>query len=130
MTKLSMKTTILGREMSLPFGIAPTAMHKLVHKEGEKLVARVALEKNICLTISNLATVKIGDIAKENKSGLRLMQLYVLKNRGYTEALIKLAEQHGYGGLVVTVDAQLFGKRIMDVKNGFSSDGVELEIWS
>lgn len=31
MTKLSMKTSILGRELNLPFGIAPTAMHKLAH---------------------------------------------------------------------------------------------------
>jgi len=34
MTKLSMKTTILGREMDLPFGVAPATMHKLAHNDG------------------------------------------------------------------------------------------------
>ncbi len=42
MTNLSMKTTILGQQLDLPFGVAPTAMHKLAHTDGEKLVARVA----------------------------------------------------------------------------------------
>jgi len=56
------------------------------------------------------------------------MQLYVLKNRTYTETLIRLAEEHGYAGLVVTVDVQIFGKRIIDLKNQFSADYLELEI--
>jgi isopentenyl diphosphate isomerase/L-lactate dehydrogenase-like FMN-dependent dehydrogenase len=79
--------------------------------------------------VSNLATIKLGDIADENKTGLRLMQIYILKNRGYTETLIKMAETHGFAGLVVTVDAQKFGKRIIDVKNNFSPDTFELEIF-
>lgn len=57
------------------------------------------------------------------------MQLYVLKNRTFTETLIRLAEKNGYAGLVVTVDAQQFGKRIIDVKNSFSPDTFELEIF-
>ena len=83
----------------------------------------------MCLTVSNLATVPIGEIASENKTGLRLIQLYVLKNRTLTETLIRLAEKNGYTGLVVTVDAQQFGKRIIDVKNSFSPDTFELEIF-
>jgi isopentenyl diphosphate isomerase/L-lactate dehydrogenase-like FMN-dependent dehydrogenase len=30
----SLKTKILGKEVSLPFGFAPCAMHKLAHPQG------------------------------------------------------------------------------------------------
>jgi isopentenyl diphosphate isomerase/L-lactate dehydrogenase-like FMN-dependent dehydrogenase len=57
------------------------------------------------------------------------MQLYILKNRSYTETLVRMSEANGFAGLVVTVDAQVFGKRIIDVKNMFSPDTFELEVF-
>ena len=34
MTQLSFKTMFLGKQVSLPFGVAPTASHKLAHPDG------------------------------------------------------------------------------------------------
>jgi (S)-2-hydroxy-acid oxidase len=34
MNNVSMKTTILGHELSLPFGIAPFALQKILHPKG------------------------------------------------------------------------------------------------
>ena len=40
MSDCNAKTKILGHEVDLPFGVAPVAMQKLIHPEGETLVAR------------------------------------------------------------------------------------------
>jgi (S)-2-hydroxy-acid oxidase len=34
MNNVSMKTTVLGQELSLPFGIAPFALQKILHPKG------------------------------------------------------------------------------------------------
>ena len=56
---LDLSTTILGEKMSLPFGFAPSAMHKLAFEKGEEVTAEVAFEKNICVGISTLSTVSL-----------------------------------------------------------------------
>lgn len=49
------------------------------------------------------------------------MQMYINKDRLITKTLIELAETYNFKGLVITVDAQVLGKRISDVRNNFSS---------
>lgn len=112
MTKLNFNTTFLGKEVGLPFGVAPTASHRLAHKDGEKILATIAPKKSMVFTLSTLSSTSMGDIATANKDGIRLMQIYVLKNREITLRHIKLAEKYGFSGIVITVDAQVFGKRV------------------
>lgn len=40
MSHVSMKSKILGMDTNIPFGIAPAAMQKLIHPEGELLAAK------------------------------------------------------------------------------------------
>ena len=42
----SMKTTVLGTEISMPIGIAPTAMQRMAHPDGECATAKAAQGKN------------------------------------------------------------------------------------
>ena len=37
---IDMKTTIMGDEINFPIGVASTAMHRMVHDEGELATAR------------------------------------------------------------------------------------------
>ena len=39
MTHFSMKTTVLGQSVDLPFGVAPFALQKILHPKGELLMA-------------------------------------------------------------------------------------------
>lgn len=71
------KTTILSHSINLPFGVAPTAMLKLSHPEGELTPAQVTGEKRIPYTLSSLATTSIEDVAKANGDGFRFFQLYI-----------------------------------------------------
>jgi isopentenyl diphosphate isomerase/L-lactate dehydrogenase-like FMN-dependent dehydrogenase len=91
MSNLTTKTTILGHSTDLPFGIAPFAMQKLVHPEGELITAREAMKHKTAYGLSMLTTSKPGDVAKVNPSGLKILQLYFLKNAEYTLDVIRLA---------------------------------------
>lgn len=62
----SLKTRILGKEVSLPFGFAPCAMHKLAHPKGESITARIAHSEDLCFTLSTLSTTSL----KESNSAL------------------------------------------------------------
>jgi len=52
-------------------------------------------------------------------SGPVWFQLYVYRDRGATEALVRRAEAAGCRALVLTVDAPLLGRRERDVRNRF-----------
>ncbi len=55
-----------------------------------------------------------------NPSGLKILQLYFMKNAEYTLEVIRLAEKWGFKAFAITVDTQTFGKRRRDEKNIFS----------
>lgn len=39
-SKRSTKTNVFGLDLDIPIGIAPTAMHRMAHCDGEKATAR------------------------------------------------------------------------------------------
>ena len=120
----SVSTTchLLHHSLASPIVIAPTAMHKLAHPQGESAVARAATQLNMGMIVSMLSTTALeplGDLLR-GSSGLPLFQLYLLKDRSLTEELIHRAEASGYQGLVITVDAPASGRREADIRNRFA----------
>jgi len=110
---------ILGHKISMPIGIAPMAMHKLAHPDGELATAKGAAANDTLMILSTYSTYSMEDVAKAAPDGLRFLQLYVHKDRTAANDLIKRAEAAGYQGLVVTVDRPKLGRRIADAKNKF-----------
>jgi L-lactate dehydrogenase (cytochrome)/(S)-mandelate dehydrogenase len=52
--------------------------------------------------------------------GLKWMQVFIYKDRGFTRELATRAHASGYDALVLTIDNQLIGKRERDIVNGFT----------
>jgi len=50
------------------------------------------------------------DVAQQAPNAFRWFQLYITKNRKFTEAMIREAERLNYRAIVVTVDAPYLGK--------------------
>ena len=50
----------------------------------------------------------------------RWFQVYVLSDRGVTDALVAEAVDSGFGALVLTVDAVRAGRRERDLRTGFA----------
>jgi 4-hydroxymandelate oxidase len=108
---------LLGHSLSMPVLLSPTAFHRLAHPDGEVATARAAAAARTIMILSMAATRTVEEVAA---TGVRLwFQLFVQPDRGFTERLVRRAEQAGCGALVVTVDAPLFGRRERDVRNGF-----------
>nr|XP_045625389.1 hydroxyacid oxidase 1-like isoform X2 [Procambarus clarkii] len=116
----NLATTILGHKVSVPYGIAPTAMQRMAHPDGEIANARAAGKIGTAFTLSTIATTSIEEIAEKAPDTLRFFQLYIYKDRKITTNLVRRAETAGFSALVLTVDAPQFGLRRADIRNKFT----------
>uniref|UniRef100_A0A7G3AIW4 (S)-2-hydroxy-acid oxidase n=1 Tax=Lutzomyia longipalpis TaxID=7200 RepID=A0A7G3AIW4_LUTLO len=114
------KTNVLGINMDMPVGIAPTAMQRMAHPEGEVANAKAAAASGVLFTLSTIATSSIEEVAEATPESNKWFQLYIYRDRELTKNLVRRAEKNGYKAIVLTVDAPLFGLRRRDVKNKFT----------
>jgi len=116
--QVTMRQCVMGHQSNLPFFIAPAAMAKLGHADGELCLARGAARSNIPYCVSTYSSVDHRDLAtcleNEKSGGALIFQLYVAKKIEDTKNLIAKARSLGYRGLVVTVDTAVVGKREED----------------
>ena len=112
--KRSLSTTVLNQIIDFPLLLAPMAFQRLAHSNGETATARAAQSHNIPMVVSTLSTFSFEEI-KVNTKTAPWLQLYIYKDREITKNLVKLAEAAGYTGIVLTVDAPLYGKRIKEL---------------
>ncbi|KAG2305637.1 hypothetical protein Bca52824_025385 [Brassica carinata] len=118
-SKIDMTTTILGFKISMPIMVAPTAMQKMAHPEGEYATARAASAAGTIMTLSSWATSSVEEVASTGP-GIRFFQLYVYKNRNVVEQLVRRAEKAGFKAIALTVDTPRLGRRESDIKNRFT----------
>lgn len=113
-------TTILGGTSILPFGIAPTGFTRLMQTEGEIAGAGAAAAAGIPFTLSTLGTSSIESVKAANPQGRNWFQLYVMRKRETSYALVERAAAAGFDTLMFTVDTPVAGARLRDKRNGFS----------
>jgi isopentenyl diphosphate isomerase/L-lactate dehydrogenase-like FMN-dependent dehydrogenase len=112
-------TTVLGTEVSMPVLVAPTAIQRLAHPDGEPGMARAAAAAGTLMCLSTLATASPFEVAAAAPGAPRWFQLYVFRDRGVTRAFVEQAADNGYGAIVLTVDAPRLGRRERDFRTGF-----------
>jgi 4-hydroxymandelate oxidase len=117
-SRRDLATTVLGMPVSMPMLVAPTAFHCLATPEGEVATARAAGSAGTVMILSTLSNRRVEEVAAA-ATGPVWFQLYVYRDRGATEALVRRAEAAGCRALVLTVDAPLLGRRERDVRNRF-----------
>ncbi len=119
-------TDLLGYRLPCPLLVAPTALHRMAHPEGEVATARGAGDRGVPLVLSSLSTCTVEEVAAVARSPL-WMQIYVSQDRGFTRALAQRAQAAGCRGLMVTVDTPVWGVRERDIHNGFRvPDGMRM----
>jgi 4-hydroxymandelate oxidase len=111
--------TLLGTRLAMPVLIAPTALHRLAHPEGERATARAAAAAGTILCVSTIASVPMEEVAAAAPGAPRWFQVYVHRDRGLTEDMVRRAEACGFGALVLTVDTPALGRRERDVRAAF-----------
>ena len=113
-----MKCKLLGHTSNLPIFIAPVALARLGHPDGELCLARGAAKHNIPYGVSTASSVSPENLSRcmqeEACGGCLWFQLYVKKQQSETRSLIRKAKELGFKALLVTVDTPVVGKREED----------------
>jgi L-lactate dehydrogenase (cytochrome) len=118
-TGRSLATELVGEEAAMPLAIAPTGLTGLIRGDGEVLAARAAEAAGIPYCLSTMSIATIEDIAAATRRPF-WFQLYVLRDRGFSQSMIERAKAAGCPVLMVTVDLPLRGQRHADIKNGLT----------
>ena len=119
------ETVVLGRVRPHPVFVAPTAFHGLADRQGESATARAAAAAEAVFCLSSLAGAGPAEIAAAAPSGERWFQLYVFRDRGLSNQLVRDAAENGFEAIVVTVDLPVLGIRDRDLRTQYTlPDGV------
>jgi len=116
-SKVNLRTTVLGFELSFPAILAPVGYSRLMHREGELAAAAAAGENGTAYILSTISGHRLENV-KEASSGPVWYQLYLLGGRTAAEAGIERARNAGFSALVVTIDTAVSGLRERDHRNG------------
>jgi L-lactate dehydrogenase (cytochrome) len=103
----------------MPVAIAPTGLTGLVYGDGEMLAARAAEDEGTVYTLSTMSICTIEDVRAVTKKPF-WFQLYVFRDRGFSEEIIARARDAQCPVLFVTVDLPQRGQRHADIKNGLT----------
>jgi len=109
---------LFGQHLSMPVMIGPTGLAGLMWPQGEQAAARAAAKAGTAYCLSHGSVCRLEDLPKSSTP--RWMQVFVYRDRGFTEELARRAEASGFDALVLTTDNQVLGNRERDIRNGFT----------
>ncbi len=109
-----------GTASAAPLLLAPCALAKLAHPDGESGAARAAASHNIPMVVSTTASETIEQTAAAAPDATLWFQLYAVPDRAITADLIARAEAARCKALVLTVDTPALGRRERDTRNQFA----------
>jgi len=118
-SSVSTATTVLGTDVALPILIAPLALQRMAHPDGELATARAAAAAGTIMCLSTAATARPAEVAAAAPGAPRWFQVYVFSDRSQTQELIEEAVASDFSALVLTVDTPYLGRRERDLRIDF-----------
>jgi isopentenyl diphosphate isomerase/L-lactate dehydrogenase-like FMN-dependent dehydrogenase len=119
-SEVTTATTVLGKPVSMPLLVAPTAFQRLAHSEGELATARAAARAGTVMCQSTLSSVMPGELAAAAPGARLWFQLYWSSDRGFTADLLGRVVEAGFEAVVFTVDFAAAGRRERDLRTAFA----------
>lgn len=108
---------VLGRRWPAPIMVAPMALMRMAHPDGEVAVARACAARGITMSLSTVGSATIEDVGAAGAPSW--FQLYLLRDPGRNRELLDRAAAAGYEAIVLTVDAPILGRRERDLRTQF-----------
>jgi 4-hydroxymandelate oxidase len=119
-----LRTTLLGAPVTSPVGVAPTAMQRAIHPQGERaMVAGAEAAGSLCVVSSNAGT-RFEDLAAGAPWWL---QAYVPTRRELMLPVLDRAVSAGAAAVVLTVDTPFPGSKYAADAEDWT--GVDLSWW-
>jgi L-lactate dehydrogenase (cytochrome) len=116
----SLRTQMVGIDVAMPVGLAPTGLTGMQHADGEILAAVAAEKFGVPFTLSTVSICSIEDVAAQTQRPF-WFQLYMMKDRNFIQQLIERAKAARCSALMLTLDLQVLGQRHKDLINGLSA---------
>lgn len=110
---------LFGQTNAAPFGVAPTAMQRLAHSDGELATARACKKANIIMGLSSFSTTSLEDVREASGDNNNVLQLYLFEEKAHSEDLLDRAKKAGYKAVLLTVDTPFLGRRNLELRNQF-----------
>jgi isopentenyl diphosphate isomerase/L-lactate dehydrogenase-like FMN-dependent dehydrogenase len=119
---IDLSNDVLGQRFRMPVHLAPTAIQRMTHPDGELAAYRAASNAGIAYCLSTLSSASIEEVAAA-ATGPRWFQLYMHAQRAVSASFVERAADAGYSGILLTVDLPKTGRRERDIRNAFSLPG-------
>ena len=113
--------TVLGRPLSMPVILGPVGLGGMLARRAEVQAARAAEAAGVAFVESTVSICGIEEVAGATSTP-PWFQLYVMRDRAYTEELIARARAVGAPVLVLTIDLAVVGARHRDTRNAMIGD--------
>jgi isopentenyl diphosphate isomerase/L-lactate dehydrogenase-like FMN-dependent dehydrogenase len=120
------RTTVTGGEVSGPFVVAPMGLQSFVHPAAETATATAAVAAGVGFCLSTFSYHSPEEVASAAGTGLRWLQVYVLRAPELTAHLVAEAERLGFSAIVCTLDVPVVGRRTRDTRNNFDRFAADL----
>ena len=115
------RAELAGQSVSMPLALAPVGMAGMYARRGEVQGARAARRSGIPFTTSTVGICPVEEVAASGTAPW--FQLYMLRDRGLVETLLRRAVNAGCDTLLFTVDLPVTGMRLRDYRNGMLGGG-------
>ncbi|WP_067434419.1 alpha-hydroxy acid oxidase [Nocardioides jensenii] len=100
--RVDLATRVIGGELAVPFGVAPTTLQRAAHPDGELAMARATAVAGSLMVVSSNAGTSFDEI---RDTGVRWwLQAYLPQQRALAEPLLARAVEAGAEAVVLTVD--------------------------
>ncbi|MCX6447171.1 MAG: alpha-hydroxy acid oxidase [Actinobacteria bacterium] len=119
-SKIDLTADIVGQKSALPIIFAPTGYTRMMHYQGEIMVAKVCEENNLVYNLSTMGTTSSKEIGEQVPNVRRWFQLYLWRDRSQSLKFIEEAQAAGFEGLMLTVDTAVGGIKWRDMRNGLT----------
>ena len=122
-SRIDSSVDIFGHRNSIPLGVAPTAMQRLAHEDGELGTARACKKAKVAMGLSSFATQSLEEVAEACGENPHVLQLYLFEEREHSRKLIQRAKKAGFKAVFLTVDTPFLGRRNAEIRSKFKLPG-------
>jgi len=119
-SKIDLTCDVIGQKSALPIIFAPTGYTRMMHYQGEVMVAKICEENNLIYNLSTMGTTSSEEIGNQIPGVRRWFQLYLWRDRDQSLKFIEEAKEAGFEGLMLTVDTAVGGIKWRDMRNGLT----------